>query len=137
MSRGILIDTAYLVALLDTRDRWHRVAFDLAREFERQSAALHTTDMVLTEFGHYFARSPLRTAAAQWVQTLRAEPAFQIAEGVRALQLRGEARYRKYPDKAWSVTDCVSMEYMVEKSLSEVATTDAHFEQGGFRILLK
>jgi len=39
-------------------------------------------------------------------------------------------------DKAWSMTDCLSMEVMKDAALEEVATTDAHFAQAGFRALL-
>jgi predicted nucleic acid-binding protein len=39
------------------------------------------------------------------------------------------------PDKAWSLTDCISFAVMRERGLSEALTGDHHFEQAGFRAL--
>ena len=56
-------------------------------------------------------------------------------EGVvleRALDL-----YHRRPDKPWAMTDCLSFVVMRERGLSEALTTDRHFSQAGFTILLK
>jgi len=55
----------------------------------------------------------------------------------RTLLLRAEDRYARHGDKNWSLTDCHSMELMRSRGLREVATSDAGFEQAGFRCLLK
>jgi len=41
------------------------------------------------------------------------------------------------PDKAWSLTDCISFAVMTERGLSEALTADQHFEQAGFRAAFK
>lgn len=137
MARRVFVDTAYLVALLDPRDRLHADALRLTEQMEAERAELVTTDAVMTEFGNYFARSPLRATAAEWVAALRDDRGWDISAVASPLQERGEARYRKHADKAWSVTDCISMEHMLERKLKEVATSDVHFEQAGFTVLLK
>ena len=40
-------------------------------------------------------------------------------------------------DKTWGLTDCVSMEVMSDRKLRDAATSDAHFEQAGFKALLR
>ena len=50
----------------------------------------------------------------------------------RALEL-----YSDRPDKDWSLTDCTSFVVMAERRLTEAATGDHHFEQAGFRALLR
>ena len=40
-------------------------------------------------------------------------------------------------DKDWSLTDCISFVVMHERGLPDALTTDKHFEQAGFRALLK
>jgi uncharacterized protein len=45
--------------------------------------------------------------------------------------------YRERPDKEWSLTDCISFVVMAEKGLSEALTGGRHFEQAGFKPLLK
>lgn len=43
----------------------------------------------------------------------------------------------RHSDKAWSFTDCLSFVVMHTHDLREALTSDVHFEQAGFRILLK
>jgi len=40
-------------------------------------------------------------------------------------------------DKGYSLTDCISMETMRHEGITDVLTNDAHFEQEGFRALLR
>jgi predicted nucleic acid-binding protein len=41
------------------------------------------------------------------------------------------------PDKEWSLTDCISFVVMNERGITDALTSDHHFEQAGFQILLK
>ena len=41
------------------------------------------------------------------------------------------------PDKEWSLTYCISFVAMNERDITDALTSDHHFEQAGFRILLK
>ena len=45
--------------------------------------------------------------------------------------------YETRPDKAWSLTDCMSFIVMRDGGLTEALTADHHFEQAGFTVLLK
>ncbi len=49
---------------------------------------------------------------------------------------RGWALYRSRPDKAWSLTDCVSFVVMRDADLRDALAADEHFQQAGFRALL-
>ena len=49
----------------------------------------------------------------------------------------GTKFYASRPDKSWSLTDCISFVIMRERNLSEVLTTDHHFTQAGFRVLMR
>lgn len=40
-------------------------------------------------------------------------------------------------DKGWSLTDCASMAIMTRRGITEALTSDHHFEQAGFKVLLK
>ena len=39
--------------------------------------------------------------------------------------------------KEWGLTDCISFVVMRERNLTEALSADAHFEQAGFRALLR
>ena len=133
----VFVDTAYLVALLDRRDSLHTRALELAEKFDQTSTTLVTNDAVLIEFANYFARTPLRASAIDWVFALRESQAWQIVALSPSLLVRAEALYRAHQDKTWSVTDCCIMETMRDRRISEIATTDRGFKQAGFRVLLE
>jgi predicted nucleic acid-binding protein len=135
--RVVLVDTSFLVALVDPRDRYHEQAVGLSSELDTASVRLLTTDAVLIELANYFSRSPLRVEAVAWVDAIRSSQEWEVVPIDRPLILRGEARYRRHDDKTWSLTDRISMEVMRAREISEAATFDADFEQAGFRALLR
>jgi predicted nucleic acid-binding protein len=137
VAHSVLADTAWLVALLDPRDRLNARSVTLAGELASEHAAVLTTDAVLLEFASYFARGPLRGHAGDWIRSLRGDPGWEIVPIDRALLYRAEVRYRRHVDKNWSLTDCHSMELMQERRIRDIATTDAGFEQAGFHCLLR
>jgi hypothetical protein len=49
----------------------------------------------------------------------------------------GLSLYRSRADKEWSMTDCISFVVMKERGIKEALTADHHFEQAGFKALLK
>jgi predicted nucleic acid-binding protein len=49
----------------------------------------------------------------------------------------GRQLYAGRLDKEWSLTDCTSFVVMREYAASDALTTDHHFEQAGFNVLLK
>jgi uncharacterized protein len=132
----VFIDTAFLIALLRARDPHHEAAAQLAHRLAAQGAPLVTTDAVLLELANFFARSPLRIAAIDWSSRLRTAEGWSIEPLDRVLIGRGEARYKRFAEKNWSLTDCISMEVMELRGIREIATTDGGFAQAGFSLLL-
>jgi predicted nucleic acid-binding protein len=94
------------------------------------------TDGVILELANYFARSPLRQKAIEWIGAIREADGWEVLQLNSSLVLRGEVRYQKHLDKSWSLTDCISMEVMRKRGIEEVATTDVHFTQAGFQVLM-
>jgi uncharacterized protein len=133
----VFVDTSFLVALLDPRDSEHRKALSLVRKLHKKRTGLLSSDAILLELANYFSRSPLRSEAIAWIDAIRANAEWEIISLERPLVLQGESRYRRYRDKSWSLTDCISMEVMEERGLAEVATADKDFAQAGFRVLMR
>jgi predicted nucleic acid-binding protein len=137
VSAPVFLDTGYLVALLNRRDSMHAQARSLARTWEKNRRRALTTDAVLIELANFFARSPLRMLAIASIRRMRTSSAVAVEPLASPLLDRGEARYAAHTDKGWSLTDCLSMEVMLEKGSSEAATADHHFEQAGFVVLME
>ena len=76
-----------------------------------------------------------RATAVAFLQAVRADPLFDIVGYVPAVYQAGFGLFATRPDKAWSLTDCISFAVMTQRGLSEVLTADRHFKQAGFRIV--
>ncbi len=137
MAKTVFVDTAFLVALLDPRDALNTKAVKLAKKLALERTRMLTSDAVILELANYFARGPLRNEVITWIDTLRASEGWEIVSLSTSTMLAGEARYREHTDKSWSMTDCICMDLMRERNVSDVATSDRGFAQAGFEILLK
>jgi predicted nucleic acid-binding protein len=65
------------------------------------------------------------------------DPHTQLIPATSDLFARGLDLFAKRPDKHWSLTDCTSFVVMTDQKLTDALTADEHFEQAGFRTLLK
>jgi hypothetical protein len=129
----VFADTFYFLALLNDRDSAH----SLAIQFVASNQALATTAWVLTEVGDAFSSPENRPAFLELLDMLKASPDARIIGPSPELFERGVELFRLRPDKEWSLTDCISFVAMREACISEALTGDRHFEQAGFRALLK
>lgn len=133
----VFADTGYWIAIFDKRDPHHAKARQIATEL--MPLEIITTEMVLAEFLSMFAKlgSHLRTAAAKMVDSLRTHPDTIIIEQTHTQFVAALRIYKTYDDKHWSFTDCASFHVMKEKDLTVAFAHDHHFEQMGFRALLR
>jgi len=127
-------DTGYYIALLAPQDLGHDAAMAFAVDSE---IAAITTDYVLLELAAYFARPPWRSNLVALVDRLREAERLTIIRDNPLLFDRAFALYRERADKAWSLVDCTSFVVMQDQGLVDALTPDHHFEQAGFRALLK
>lgn len=70
------------------------------------------------------------------VRALLAHPRVEVMPQSRESFLRGLMLYEARRDKNYSMTDCISMELMRERSISAVLTNDRHFAPEGFMVLM-
>lgn len=134
--REVLFDTSYFVAMLDVRDGLHGRAVEVSQRLFAERILPVTMDTILIEVGNFFSRTALRSVAGQWFDAMRRDPGWDITKLDSSVLLAAEARYRRYDDKNWSMTDCISMEVMERRGIREVATSDQGFEQAGFTVLM-
>ena len=137
MQAEVFLDTAYAIALSSTNDQFHARAVALAEQLEALGTRLVTTRAVLLEIGNALSKQRYRQAAVQLLASLEADPKVDIVPLSESLYARAMQLYRERPDKEWGLTDCVSFLVMQDRSLTEALTTDVHFQQAGFRALLR
>lgn len=134
---AVFADTFYWIAITNVRDLAHeRVK---THTWGLQSQLICTTEEVLTEYLNYFSASSsqLGLKAALNVETMRSNAAVRILPQTSNSFRAGFEPYRARPDKGYSLTDCISMQAMRSEGISDVLTNDLHFEQEGFRALLR
>jgi len=134
---ALFADTFYWIALVDLTDSAHQGALTISSE--RADSPIVTTDEVLAEYLTFFAMAPeqMRRKAVTNAQRILDDPGVQVVPQSRESFLSGMALYGARPDKGYSLTDCISMQTMRKKGLTEVLTNDRHFEQEGFRALFR
>jgi predicted nucleic acid-binding protein len=128
------VDTHYLLALVNYTDKDHVAAVERSRG---RIGGLVTTTWVLVEFADALSAMDWRTRAARFIRGFEAEPYVEVVPPTRQQFQQALARYEQRPDKDWSLTDCISFLLMEERGIAEALTADHHFEQAGFRALLR
>ncbi len=130
----VFADTFYYLALLNPIDEAHEKAVEFT---DRLTGRLVTTDWVLTELADGLAGAKTRGALIGFIENHRVDSAVRIVPAGRKLLSRGWDLYRRRRDKEWSLTDCISFVVMQDHDITDALTGDHHFEQAGFRSLLK
>lgn len=133
MKPAIFIDTSYILALANTGDQYHPQAQAVTR---RVSPPFITTEAILTEIGNALAKTRWRSVGVTTLRALRADRNIEIVPVDTLLFDQAVTLYSSRSDKEWGLTDCISFVVMRQRKLTEALTTDAHFQQAGFRALL-
>jgi len=127
-------DAVYYIALLNRDDTYHANAVALTRELRGE---IVTTEWVLAEVGNAFAQARHRSQFIELVRVLRVKPDVRIIPASRESFDKGLHLFSRRPDKNWSLIDCISFTVMEDLGIREALTTDRHFVQAGFVVLLK
>ena len=131
---GVFGDSFYFIALLNPADHYHTEALRVART---QARLLYTTTWVFVEVADALSSPGLRQHVRRSLGSIAAHPRTRLISANQTWYAKGMDLYADRPDKGWSLTDCISFAVMGELGLAEALTGDHHFEQAGFRALLK
>lgn len=136
MTRRVFIDASCLVSLINPLDQSHEAAKNALNNV--RGAELITTDAVLTEVLNYYSESGdyLRNLALKTVKAQMNRPDLDLIYHSKYLFHLGLERFEDRQDKGYSLTDCMSMVLMETEEIQEVLTSDKHFKQAGFTILM-
>lgn len=129
----ILADTRYFVALLNRRDALHPVAYEWSQNLHDRVVV---TEYVAVEVLNYFSNTSRRGSCTELILRMRTNHTYEwVAASPHSFE-GGLALYRGRPDKGWSLTDCISFEFMQKRGILRALTSDEHFTQAGFDALL-
>jgi uncharacterized protein len=130
-------DTGYWLGLINPDDNLHRRAQECATRLI--GWRLVTTDWVLIELLNAVSRrgANLRYAAMEAVHNIIGAPDVEVVRITEAGFARALTLYEARSDKAWSLTDCASIDLMQVRRIEDAVAHDRHFEQAGFRALLR
>ncbi len=131
----LFLDTSYVIASLITKDEYFDVATKLSNEVNNAKEVwIH--EGILLEVGDWFSGRN-RNLGFMWIKLAYAEKFnLKIVKLTTELIEKGLELYEKYSDKTIGLTDCISFIVMKEKGIFEALTSDKHFEQAGFKVLL-
>ena len=137
MPTEVFCDTAYAVVAASASDRYHSRAVSLAHQLKAADARLITTRAVIVEIGNSLSRQRFRQGAARLLAAFEADPMVEIIPLSEELYTQAFDLFRSRPDKEWGLTDCISFVVMQQRGITDALTSDLHFQQAGFRALLR
>jgi hypothetical protein len=132
----VFMDSAGFLALWDAGDSHHAQAIKLQAELVRGRRRFLTSEYVVDETATLLLVRHSHAAATDFLDTIERSEALRL-EWIGPERFHAAANlFRRHADKAWSFTDCVSFVVMRELRIRDAFTTDHHFKQAGFHLLL-
>jgi uncharacterized protein len=128
------LDTGYLIALARSEDALHQRAAAWGHALR---GPFLTTEYVLCEFMNAMSAPEDRPAAHLLLGQLRTQPRIDVIWASPVLFEGGARLHESRNDKRWSLTDCISFTVMEQHRIRDALTHYHHFEQAGFRALLR
>jgi predicted nucleic acid-binding protein len=132
--KAVFADSFHFLALLNRNEPAHERA---VLEHRRKWQSIVTTDCVILEIGDALCAPRDHDDFLALHESLQADGRINIVRLTPELLSKGIRRFQERPDKDWPLTDCISFVVMEESGLHDALTADQHFEQAGFKALLK
>jgi predicted nucleic acid-binding protein len=135
--RVVFADTGYWIALGNPRDALYRRAVEAPDRLGDHRIV--TSEMVLVEVLNSYSGKGAhsRRAVAGLVQGIIDNKDIDLIPQTAQLFRDALTLYCARPDQSWSLTDCASFLIMERLQIAEALTHDRHFEQNGYRALLR
>ena len=139
MRNSIFVDTSGLMPYLVPVLPEHKAVVEIVQRHMRAGRIFVTTNYVLTELVALLsARSRFsRPQILRGVDSVQHSPRFEIVHITPELHAQAFQLLQARPDKNWSWVDAASFVVMQQNQLTQALTTDHHFEQAGFEVMIK
>jgi predicted nucleic acid-binding protein len=129
---ALFLDSSYLIALDASDDQYHSLALAHWQKLSENLPPIITTSYIFAEVVTHFNNRQRHTKAVEVGGSLLDSELIRLVHVNESLFLKGWSVFRKYKDKNYSLTDCISFSLMLELGISEALTFDKHFTQAGF-----
>jgi len=132
----VFADTGYWIALLNPKDNLHQIAVKLSEDL--YPVRIVTSELILDELlNNFSSNSQLKKVAANFVEQIENNNNINVI--IQTPEDRQEALelYKKYTDKQWGITDCISFNIMKATNINKALAYDIHFIQAGYRALMR
>ena len=135
--KTVFADTLFWIARVRPRDPWRSPAREALTKLG--DVRVLTTDEVLNELLAALSRGGpvLREKGVDTVRLLLRSPMVTVVPQTHDTFLEALNRYQARGDKAYSLTDCASMNAMDAYGIREILTSDRHFDQEGNVVLIE
>ena len=135
LDRSVFLDTSFVLAYVFKDDLYNLKAKNLQKEITKENIIILTTDLILVEIANSLSKIKFRHEAIITINNL--QEAINVLPVERSIFKDAWNLFEKRVDKVWGLTDCYSFIVMETLGIKQALTTDKHFEQAGFEILLK
>lgn len=126
------VDTSFYLALIVASEQRHSEALGISMRFEGRKI---TSEFVLCELGALLSAPKNRPLFTEFVKLLDTSSSTEVIPASQEHFRTGLQLFSVRPDKAWSLTDCISFEIMKQRGVVSALAFDHHFEQAGYKLL--
>jgi predicted nucleic acid-binding protein len=127
----LFIDSSYFIALQLRNEQNHQFALTHWQGLDRNQCFV-TTSFIFDEVVTFFNSRGFHSVAVSWGDRLLQSQKLELIEVDDQLFIDGWNYFKKYSDKSFSLTDCISFVVMKSLDLEIALTFDHHFLQAGF-----
>jgi len=127
----LFVDTSAWFALIDRSDQNHEAAAGFVRQFQVEPVTWHLTDYIVDETATLLSLKVSHQQAVAFLDFLDRSRQVMRSHVTPDLLGKAEKIFRRYRDKKWSFTDCVSFAYMDSQGLADVFAFDHNFAEYG------
>ena len=134
--KSIFVDTSALIAIGNKDDDFYERAITIQKKLLQTNHRFLTTNAIILELFNAFSQTQHKLIAIKFINLINKSKQWNCLP-VDKLIVQGIEMFQNRLDKNWSLIDCISMKVAKEHGIIDIFTTDHHFEQAGFTILLK
>ena len=132
--KRFFVDTSFWIALELSDDQNHDTALKFWSSIDFETVRLATTSYVLDESVTFLNSRNAHQNAVQLGESILLSHYIELIHIDLDTFFEGWESFKKYDDKRFSLTDCISFVVMRRLGLQDALSFDSDFEQIGFLI---